>query len=104
MHRVLNKHVVQLVAANPSPMTASGTNCYLIGSGQKRTLIDTGSPGTGKSCLAALDGYQKLIRKGTIFSFLATKFIYQYSINTLRRERTHFLDKVITSTENVVLK
>ena len=66
MHRVLNKHVVQLVAANPSPMTASGTNCYLIGSGQKRTLIDTGSPGTGKSCLAALDDYQKSIRKGIL--------------------------------------
>jgi len=59
MHRILNKHVVQLVAANPSPMTSAGTNCYLIGSGVKRTLIDTGSPGVGKSCWSALENYQK---------------------------------------------
>ena len=60
MYRAINKHVVQLVAGNPSPMTAGGTNCYLVGSGARKTLIDTGSPGAGKSCLEALKNYQKV--------------------------------------------
>ena len=40
-------------------MTASGTNCYLVGSGVRRTLVDTGSPGAGQSCNEALEAYQQ---------------------------------------------
>ena len=49
----LSKNVVKLLANNASPMTNAGTNCYLIGSGSHRVLIDTGSPDE-KSCVDAL--------------------------------------------------
>ena len=52
----LSKNVVKLLANNASPMTSTGTNCYLIGSGSDRILIDTGSPDDG-SCVDALSKY-----------------------------------------------
>jgi len=53
MIKRLSKNVVKLLANNASPMTNTGTNCYLIGSGSDRILIDTGSP-NDESCVDAL--------------------------------------------------
>ena len=52
----LSKNVIKLVANNASPMTNTGTNCYLVGSGAERILIDTGSPDE-ESCLAAMSKF-----------------------------------------------
>merc|ERR1712142_709680 len=52
----LSTNVVKLLANNASPMTNTGTNCYLIGSGSSRILIDTGSPDDG-SCRDALSKF-----------------------------------------------
>ena len=52
----LSKNVVKLLANNASPMTNTGTNCYLIGSGSDRILIDTGSP-DDESCIDALSKF-----------------------------------------------
>lgn len=73
----LSELVHVILGLNPGKMTLSGTNCYLVGSGHSRILIDT-----GQGMETFLPHLKDCLQKAGAKSLSAILITHRYSLNS----------------------
>jgi endoribonuclease LACTB2 len=57
-YRFLRDYIVHIPGENPSAMSLCGTNCFIIGKGKSRVLVEAGDlPGSNEAFLSNLTSF-----------------------------------------------
>eukprot|EP00750_Incisomonas_marina_P007527 INCI14993.15.p1 GENE.INCI14993.15~~INCI14993.15.p1 ORF type:complete len:467 (-),score=78.24 INCI14993.15:46-1446(-) len=88
---VLSERVICILGKNPSPFTLNGTNCYLVGTGKARLLIDTSDQRKAPLMVKTLKRVMREVGCTSLAAILITHMHFDHygGVEALHREFGH---------------